>query len=234
MEGNSHRSSSVVFENPGLAVYRVVSSYIKQNSYVIIDRETREAAVVDCGVDASSGIYSILSSEAATLSRILLTHEHYDHIRDLNELRNTFPDAPVIATDYASAALTDTKKNLSAFHERGGYSTNSADRVIVNNRECLRLGTLEIEALRTPGHTPGSACYFVGEHVFTGDTLIKDVQTVTNLPGGNKEDLRRSLATLFAMCSTEAMFYPGHGETVRVKETFPDVHLKKRLGVQIR
>lgn len=223
-------STMLEFSDPSYLIYRLESSYIQQNSYCLIERATRSALVIDCGFGAYHALQQLFESESAELALIALTHEHYDHIRNLNELRAAFPKVRVAASKESSSALPDIKKNLSAFHELGGYSTDLAEIEIVETRQVLKWGNSELKTLKTPGHTPGSICYFFKEHVFTGDTLIKDTPTVTNLPGGNRGDLTRSLDRLFQETPLDKTFYTGHGEKVAARETSPEVHLAKRTG----
>lgn len=57
----------------------------------------------------------------------------------------------------------------------------------------IRLGTLEISVLHTPGHTPGGVCLNVGDTIFTGDTLFQGSMGRTDLPGGDYEQIMESL-----------------------------------------
>jgi hydroxyacylglutathione hydrolase len=225
-------STILEFSDPSYLIYRLESSYIQQNSYCLIERATRSAVVIDCGFGAFNALLRLFESESAELVLIALTHEHYDHIRNLNELRTAFPMVPVAASKESSSALPDIKKNLSAFHELGGYSAEVAEIEITETRQVLTWGKSELKSLKTPGHTPGSICYFFAEHVFTGDTLIKATPTVTNLPGGSRADLTSSLDRLFQEMPIDKTFYTGHGEKVLARDTGAEVHLAKRTGLK--
>ena len=79
----------------------------------------------------------------------------------------------------------------------------------VRDGQELTAAGLSFRVIHIPGHTPGSVCYDFGDHLFTGDTLFHDGWGRTDLPGGNEEDLFRSLRNLIPL-SREKEVHPGH------------------------
>lgn len=89
----------------------------------------------------------------------------------------------------------------------------------------LRFGTEEIVFFSTPGHTDASISFVAGRNLFTGDTLIKDMRTVTKLPTGSVSKLKESLVTISKMKGQGYTVYPGHGESFYLD----DYNLEKAL-----
>ena len=82
----------------------------------------------------------------------------------------------------------------------------------------FHLGSSRIEALPFPGHTTGSVCYNFGPGVFTGDTLLNGKVGRTDLPGGNREQLMRSVEVLTSQFKDETVLFPGHGPCWTLQE----------------
>ena len=81
----------------------------------------------------------------------------------------------------------------------------------------LEIGDFRVEVIFLPGHTPGGVGYIVGNAVFSGDTLFKGTYGRVDLYGGNKQDMKKSLAYLFTLDSSYRVF-PGHGEITTIGE----------------
>ncbi|MCP4227822.1 MAG: MBL fold metallo-hydrolase, partial [Actinomycetia bacterium] len=76
--------------------------------------------------------------------------------------------------------------------------------------DIVTVGEISIELIHTPGHTPGSQCFLVRDHLVAGDTLFLDGCGRTDLPGGDPEELYRSLTDRLARVPDEATLFPGH------------------------
>ena len=139
--------------------------------YLLEDRATRRTAVVDPAWDVPA-IRAHAAQLGLQISDILLTHSHHDHINGLDEL--------LAATDAHVHLLTAEaefwQKPLirPSLHHGGDWIT---------------LGKTDIQVLHTPGHTPGSACYRLGEHVLTGDTIFVYGCGRCDLKGGDPAQL---------------------------------------------
>ncbi|MEM9133084.1 MAG: MBL fold metallo-hydrolase [Actinomycetota bacterium] len=173
--------------------------------YLIGDRETGEALIVDPAYDVD-GLLDLLAADDMTLTGVLGTHYHADHIggnmmgyqlagiADLLE-RHEVPihlQAPEVefvtkTTGLSADALTP--------HASG-------DKVMV--------GEIEIELIHTPGHTPGSQCFLVDNRLVAGDTLFLDGCGRTDLPGGDAAELYHSITDRLAKVPDDATLFPGH------------------------
>ncbi len=161
--------------------------------YLIGDRDTGEAAVVDPGWEAPR-IRSLAEEEGCRVTRILLTHGHPDHCGAVAELQETVGDPPVILSR----------------HEAPFYRPPCRNLTLVDDGETLSIGGIAIRCLHTPGHTPGGQCFLCGSILLTGDTLFIDGCGRCDLPGGDARVLHRSLHEVLARLPDDTEIYPGH------------------------
>src|SRR4051794_11794294 len=121
------------------------------NTYLIGDVAGGEGAFIDAGGPIGP-LVDAVDRHALSITHILLTHHHHDHVAELGDLLERFPDAAVLAhPDERVPGVNET--------------IQPGDRV--------QVGELEVEAIATPGHTKGMLSFRVGNAVFTGDTLFK-------------------------------------------------------------
>jgi len=207
----------------GFGVYQIRSSFYSQNCYVITDRESAAAVVIDPGYGACPIVNTLLAETSCELAYIVLTHGHVDHIANLNELRAHWR-CKVVATSETSDMLPFPKKNLSAFHPVAPYTAELADILIQEESARLPLGMQEIILHASPGHTAGCLTVEMPRILFTGDTIIKDEKTVVKLPGGSATSLSKSLKFIFQTFPPECIVFPGHGESLLLGDTRPEIH----------
>lgn len=186
------------------AVGDVVAQQMRNFAYLIGDRETGDAVVVDPAY-AAGDLLDTLEADGMQLSGVLVTHHHPDHVggemmgfelKGLAELLER-KSVPVHVNSkealWVSRVTGIPESDLTA-HEHG-------DKVSV--------GDIEIELLHTPGHTPGSQCFLLDGRLVAGDTLFLDGCGRTDFPGGNVDDMFRSLQQL-AKLSGDPTVFPGH------------------------
>lgn len=118
---------------------------------------------------------------------VLLTHAHFDHIYGINRVIELNPEVRIYTNDYGKEMLMDSKKNLSRYHQLPFVIKKDAIIRIVENNESIELENhILAKAIFTPGHNPSCITWIIGDCLFTGDSYIPGIKTVTNLPGGNK------------------------------------------------
>lgn len=159
--------------------------------YVIGDEATREAIVVDPGWDAQQ-IQRQLAADDLTLTGLLVTHTHFDHINAVPPLVKQ-ADVPVYVHKEEIGDLPIKPGSI-----RG-----------IDPSSEIRLGAHRIQILHTPGHTPGSVCFLLDNRLVTGDTLFVKACGRTDLPGGDPEQLYKSLDRI-ATLDDSILVYPGH------------------------
>jgi len=163
--------------------------------YVIGDESTKEAVVVDCGWDVDKIIESA-NKEKLKITKIIVTHCHYDHVQSVNELIDK-TNAEVYfhedEHDYIKKSLENKKIRIKK----------------LNDNDSIILGNIKIKIIHTPGHTPGSICLLVENKLLTGDTLFVNAIGRTDLPGGDAMKLFESLQKLKKL-DDDIEIYPGH------------------------
>ena len=145
-----------------------------------------------------------------TVSSVLLTHCHYDHIYGLNNLIESNPHIKIFTNESGREMLLNCRKNLSFYHESPFVLSDHSRIVTVKDGDGIDIGNGgTAEAIFTPGHNPSCITWLVEDSLFTGDSYIPGIRTVTNLPGGNRFHARESLE-LIKKLSIGHTVYPGH------------------------
>ena len=175
---------------------------IGTNCYILEDEGAKLAAVIDPG-DEAEAIQEVVEGTGARVEYILLTHGHYDHTTGVPDLKKRFPDAQV----YIHQA--DANGAGSTLYPLAGQVAGLKH---YKEGDTLPLGSLTIQVMETPGHSPGSVTLRVGDVLFTGDTLFCGSCGRTDLRGGSYAQIMASLKRLGEL---EGDFHvcPGHGET---------------------
>lgn len=141
---------------------------------------------------------------------VLLTHAHFDHIYGLNRVLELNPSALVYTNFAGREALLSDKKNMSRYHETPFVFAYPENISVVDDGDEINLGDgLVAEAHFTPGHNPGCITWVIGDSVFTGDSYIPGIKTVTNLPGSDKALAAQSEILIKKLAEGKRMF-PGH------------------------
>lgn len=187
-------------------------------TYLVSDPATRTAAIIDPVLDYDAAaartstrsidaVMAALNEAGLTLALVLETHAHADHLTAADHLREAegVPigiGARITAVQSAFAPLfaaTDVRLDGSAFDH------------LYADGERFALGSLSVEVIHTPGHTPACISYRIGDAVFTGDTLfMPDYGTArTDFPGGDARTLYRSIQRLLALPEDTRIFV-GH------------------------
>jgi glyoxylase-like metal-dependent hydrolase (beta-lactamase superfamily II) len=158
------------------------------NGYVVSCAETKEAVVVDPGLPAEKVAEQLRDLKVRW---IVATHCHPGHVAGKDDLKDLVGGETALHT-------ADAKQFL-----------RSADRYLFDGDE-LEFGQFKLSVLHTPGHTPGSVCYVVGNHAFVGDTILAG-GVGRQMP---ETDLRRqmmSIGTKLLKLPLTTALYPGHG-----------------------
>ena len=173
---------------------------IGTNCYIL--EHDNKIAVIDPG-DEAGRILGELKKSDAQVEYILLTHGHYDHTTAVPELHKALPEAKI----YIHQA--DANGAGSRLFPLAGQVD---DLLLYDEGDTLPLGTLTIEVLHTPGHSPGSVTLKAGDVLFTGDTLFAGDCGRTDLRGGRWEEILVSLGRLGRLEGNYHVL-PGHEGT---------------------
>ncbi|MGZ6780535.1 MAG: MBL fold metallo-hydrolase [Mycobacterium sp.] len=195
----------------------MIAQQMRNFSYLIGDRETGDTVVVDPAY-AANDLVDILESDGMKLSGVLVTHHHPDHVggsmmgfelkglAELLERRSVPVHVNSIEAEWVSRVTGIARSDLTP-HEHG-------DKV--------NIGDIDIELLHTPGHTPGSQCFLLDGRLVAGDTLFIEGCGRTDFPGGNVDDMFRSLQQL-AQLPGDPTVYPGHWYSTEPSASLSDV-----------
>ena len=173
--------------------------------YLVGDRETGEAVAVDPAYDIQ-GLLDVLAADDMRLTGALATHYHPDHvggsmmgysIAGIEELLALAPVPIHVQADEAPWVLRTT-------------GVSETDLILHASGDTVMVGGIPIELIHTPGHTPGSQCFYVADRLVSGDTLFLDGCGRTDLPGGDPAKLYESLTTKLAKVPGHAILFPGH------------------------
>lgn len=187
--------------------------YVQTNCYFVYDEDKKEAIVFDPAADGE-GIFNALKKNDISVSAIMLTHGHFDHIMGANELRDK-AGVKVYASELEKDLLESSELNVS--NQIGRSYTVSAD-VLLKDEETVEIAGIKVKMISTPGHTKGSCCYLIdGENILlAGDTLFAGSCGRTDLPTGSGGMLDRSLKEKLMRLDDEIKVYPGHGESTTI------------------
>ena len=216
--------------------------------HVVSDPATRRAAIIDpvldyepsaarTGTAFAEGIESYVRSGGLTVDWLIETHAHADHLSAASFLKQRLGGKTVIGFN-----IDVVQKTFKAiFNAEPSFATDGSQfDVLTKDGNELKLGTLAITTMHTPGHTPACMTYVVGDAVFVGDTIfMPDYGTARcDFPGGNARTLYRSIRKIFALPGHYRMFMchdygaPGrdfaHETTVEAERT-GNIHVREGI-----
>lgn len=180
---------------------------IEDNNYLLIDKATKEAVLIDC-TEKSKDIENALKEYGAELKYILLTHGHFDHVLGANIFREKYNCQVLIHEE--DKVMLDTMKEFARNFNVGEVEIQKVDG-FVSDGDIIKFGEHEIKVIHTPGHTKGGACYLIDDKIFTGDTLFYESVGRTDLPGGSFSQLKSSIEEKLFTLDENIKVYPGHG-----------------------
>jgi hydroxyacylglutathione hydrolase len=167
------------------------------NTYLVAAEPGGDAFLVDAGGPMGT-IIAAADRHDLTVTHVLLTHHHHDHVAELDAARDRWPDAAVLS--HPEERVPGTTGDLHPGDE-------------------LRIGGLDVRALHTPGHTAGMLALVVDGPVFTGDTLFRgSVGGVRASGSTGYADLKRSIMEVLLALQPETTIRPGHTDPSTVAE----------------
>jgi hydroxyacylglutathione hydrolase len=183
-----------------MIIERSMSDGWLSNTYLVADELGSHAVMIDAGGPVEP-LLRVLERMRFELTHVLLTHHHHDHVAELEQVRDRWPDAAVLI----HPAERDEVPGATGTMAPG---------------EAITSGALEIEPIHTPGHTAGMLSLLVsGGDVFTGDTLFKRSVGGVRAPGHTTyQDLRSSIMDKLLKLPPETRIHPGHTDPTTVAD----------------
>ncbi|WP_022854339.1 MBL fold metallo-hydrolase [Thermodesulfatator atlanticus] len=174
--------------------------------YFIICPETNKVAIVDPGGDEGRILQKIKELDLEPVY-ILATHGHGDHVSGAWWLRRKL-NIPV-AMHEADDEFFRHPMAAQVF-AAWGFEPNEPADILLKDGQIIQVGNISLKVIHTPGHSPGSICFYDGERLFTGDTLFVGAVGRTDLPGGDFNQLIESLREKIVPLPDETIICPGH------------------------
>ena len=175
-----------------MIVKRFKVGWLSTNCYVVGCEETKEAAVIDPGLESEAEaelILDYIKQNDFRIKYIINTHGHPDHISG-NVAMKEATGAPILIHENADDRVQADRKL------RDGY--------------VIHVGNFKLAVLHTPGHTPCGICLVGDNVVFTGDSLFAGSIGRTDFPGGSFQQLMMSIKTKLLLLPDSFKVYPGH------------------------
>jgi glyoxylase-like metal-dependent hydrolase (beta-lactamase superfamily II) len=188
---------------------------LDNNVYLVYDGDAKEAALIDSALGAAK-VLPRLGERGLSLKFLVNTHGHADHVAD---------NARILKATEAKLAIheADAYRLERVSREPRDYlpqppPPSKAD-VLLKEASVVKIGSVELRVLHTPGHTEGSVCFLLPSagYLFTGDTLLRGTFGSTSGSGSSPAFLFRSLGRLYDL-PPETKVLPGHGPPTRLAD----------------
>ena len=196
--------TAVHYEDEQAEIHRVVVGPMDNNVYVLRCRQTGEAVLIDA---ANEHDKLLELCRRLGVTKVIETHGHWDHIQAVPEVRDAGYEVGVTEADASMLPSYD---------------------FVLEDDDVIQVGRLQLQTVATPGHTPGSMCFYVqGSPVlFSGDTLFPGGPGATKFPGGDFPTIIDSIDNrIFRRFAADTLVMPGHGADTTVGAESP--HLQE-------
>jgi glyoxylase-like metal-dependent hydrolase (beta-lactamase superfamily II) len=188
-----------------VAIANPVAGQMANFMYLVGDPASREAVIVDPAWDVS-GLLDQAAKDGYEVVGALVTHYHPDHVG--GDLFGHQIDGLARLLELQGMPIWVNQ------HEAEGLKTvtgvSDSDLRKVDSGAILELGAVEIQFVHTPGHTPGSQCFLIGDRLIAGDTLFVQGCGRVDLPGGDPDAMYETLTGKLAKLPRQTVLYPGH------------------------
>lgn len=176
-------------------------------------RQTKHAAIFDAPDHSLQPIIRALEKENLKPQMLCLTHSHWDHIADAAKIQEHFAIPLYLHSEDVPNLEKPGADHLPLMFPIKGTKPDH----LLKDGQVLHLGTIEIHVIHTPGHTPGSVCFWMPEEklLISGDTLFQGSIGNLSFPTSRPDLMRGSLKKL-AKLPPETQVIPGHGEETTI------------------
>ena len=197
-----------------MKIKQIQNNPFQENTYVVWDEASMEAAIVDCGAlfpQEEAKIEAFVSDNNLKIKYILNTHLHLDHCFGNAWAAERYSILPMAHKDDETllARMGEQARMFGLPFEvktekLGGY---------LNDNDVLMLGENEIKVIHTPGHSRGGLCFYIPSAgwLISGDSLFEGSIGRTDLEGGSYATLIKSITERLMTLPEETVVYPGHG-----------------------
>lgn len=194
-----------------MIIKKAVLGPYQENTYILMDEDTRETILIDPG-DEAEEIIGYLRQLRAELKYILLTHGHVDHVGAVDAVRDAF-HVPAFIAEEDMMAIEKRKMAFGRMRPAEGF---------LKEGDKLMFGRRKVTIYATPGHSKGSLSYLIEGNLFVGDVLFQNSIGRTDLYGGDFHELISSIKDKLMTLPEGTRVYPGHGleTTLGIEKAF--------------
>ncbi len=192
----------------------IITTPLMENCYIVYDEETKEGVVIDPGSKGEK-ITNKINELGINLKYIIFTHGHFDHIRGYFELKESFPNSKLLASEKETEVIYDPLKSFLKVSLET-LKTLKVD-TLLKDKDLIEFGNSSLRVIETPGHTKGSICLLSDKTLFSGDTLFKDGMGRCDLPTGSLKEEVNSIINILFKLPEDIIVYPGHGEFTTIE-----------------
>ena len=191
--------------------HKIKNIFFNSNTY-IVENKHKKIIVIDPGNPDIQTLISLINKNKWSIEGVFLTHEHADHIAGLPALYN-FKKFPVFCSKMTSLNIGNCVNNFSKYIDEIKTFEIDINTQILCDNEFFNVGNMEFFFLETPGHSPGGACFFTSDAVFTGDTILNQMTSPPlNFHHSNRKHYDISLRKFKNQLKHGMTIYPGHGD----------------------
>jgi glyoxylase-like metal-dependent hydrolase (beta-lactamase superfamily II) len=206
-----------IYDQSGITVDIYPLGPLGSGTNVGIIANGNNGIVIDAPPDAAREILSVAKNRGLHLQYLFITHCHWDHITDASLLRKH--GLKVYAHELDRQVMENPEQIVPEMRAYWHINECSVDYV-VKDGEIFSICGLRVQAFWVPGHTPGGMAYFFGDLgiCFVGDTLFARTVGRSDLPGGDKHILFKSIREKLYILPEATVIIPGHGHLTTVGE----------------
>jgi hydroxyacylglutathione hydrolase len=187
---------------------------IMANCFIVGCSQTRQAAVIDPGDEADRILFA-LAEEKLTVTHIINTHSHFDHVGANKRMKEV--TAAAILIHAQDAPMLQLLSRMAAAWGMSAEDSPPPDRTI-DEGDLIQVGTITFNVIHTPGHTPGGVSLYADNCLFVGDTLFAGSVGRTDFPGGDFDALKSSIQKKLFALPDKVKVFTGHGPDTTIGE----------------
>ena len=190
----------------------VIVGALETNCYLAYDPRTLECAIIDPGAEPEK-IFPVISGLGLRPVLILNTHGHADHVGANLDMKQRF-GVPLLM-HRLDLPILDAMRGSELSLLLGAKESPPPDRFFEDG-EVIAVGKSALTVIHLPGHSPGSVGFYGHGLLFSGDTLFSEGVGRTDLHGGSRKDLERSILTRLHTLPPKTVVLPGHGPSTSI------------------
>lgn len=195
-----------------ISLLTIENKPVPSNCHVFFDTGSKHCIIVDPGSEDGSYIDGFIIQLDLRPDYIILTHEHFDHIWACGYFVEKY-NLPIVCSRECAEAIVDGRTNLSLFFDnQKAFACPPASKIVEDIGYTLNWDSHCLRFYPALGHSIGGILFSLDYYLVTGDTLIKDLKTVTKLKCGSKEKLKESITLIESLKGQGLLVCAGHGE----------------------